>query len=885
MNKKSYVKHSGDPTQHRFFMSIKTKMLISFGLMFTTMLIIVELVSIYGIPFTNFDGEKKEHQSNVFRSLNLIADLKKERLLRWMEERRDDTKVICESSLLRSQVANLSLFISEKMKSGIQGAALWDMVRKKKVYQDLAQHLNLVKTTYGVYDTIQIADVQSGKIIFSTRSKELGIDIYWEKFFTDTLRQSFREVTDIYRDSQSDKFNLIISSTLNRNDDDKTLAVLIMYINPDDFITPMLSTGRGLTHTDEAFLVDSDGTILMPLKSPLGDGTIARPLEYKIKSHPAVLAAGGSEGIIATSDYRGIPVLAAYRHIRVTSEMGWGMVVKRDEEEVLAPLQTNLHYFFYIGLISIFIVLGLTSVIAGRISSPIRYLSQKAKEVKDGNLNVQTEITSSDEAAILATTFNAMISRIRNWNRDLREQVTARTADLNRTNETLKTEISERKQAEERIKHMAFHDCLTSLPNRVLFDDRVTLAIAHAHRNKEMLAVLFLDLDRFKIINDTLGHAEGDRLLQNISDKLKNSIRVDDTIARFGGDEFNLLLPGINHVEDVKTVLNKILNAFNQPYIISGQEFYITISIGVAIFPNDGLDVETLLKNADAAMYRVKEEGKNNYQFYNTDLQIKTYRKMIMENDLHRALEGREFKVFYQPQVDIDSGQIVGVEALLRWQHPDQGLILPEEFLQLAEDTRLIVSIDKLVLHTVCLQNKVWQDTGFQNSCVAVNLSSHTFQEQDLVEMVTSILEKTGLDPHFLMLEITESVAMQNLETIVQKIEKLCDLGIQIAIDDFGTGFSSLYYLKKFPINKLKISQHFVRDIVRDQNDKAIVSLVIDLAQSLKFKVIAEGVEAIEQLSFLKQRKCDEMQGFLFSKAIPADEYEELLIQKKGLYN
>ncbi|MDR4504228.1 MAG: EAL domain-containing protein [Candidatus Scalindua sp.] len=866
-------------------MSIKSKMLISFGLMFTTLLIIVEFVSIYGIPFTDFDGRKKEQQSEVFRSLNLIADLKKERLLRWMEERRDDTKVICESNLLQSQVADLTHTISENSKTGMKGPELWSAVRGEKRYQDLFQHLNLVKTTYGVYENIKIADVQSGKIISSTRTEDLGSDIYRENFFTDSLCQRFREVMNIYKDPLSDKFNLIISSTMNRNDDDKVLAVLIMCINADDFIMPMLRTGGGLSDTDEVFLVDSDGKLLMPLKSPLGDGTIARPLEHRIKSRSAILAAGGSEGIIAADDYRGRPVLAAYRHIRITSEMGWGMVIKRDQAEVMAPLQTNLHYFFYIGLISIFVVLALTSVIAGRISAPIRHLSKTAKEVKDGNLNVQTKITTSDEAAILATTFNAMIRQIRNWNKVLRVQVTARTADLKRTNETLRAEISERRQAEEKIKHMAFHDCLTTLPNRVLFNDRLTLALAHAHRNNEMLAVLFLDLDRFKIINDTLGHAEGDRLLQNISGKLKNCIRVDDTIARFGGDEFNLLLPGINQVGDVKTVLNKILKIFNQPCIIGGQKFYITVSIGVAIFPNDGRDVDTLLKNADAAMYRVKEEGKNGYRFYNTAIHIKSNKKMIMENDLCRALECREFRVYYQPQVNIDTGRIVGVEALLRWQHPDQGLILPEEFLYLAEDTRLIVSIDKLVLHTVCLQNKIWHDTGFQDSRVAVNLSSHTFQEEDLVGIVTSILEKTGLDPHFLMLEITESVAMQNLETIIRKFEKLCSLGIQIAIDDFGTGYSSLYYLKKFPITKLKISQHFVRDIVRDQSDKAIVSLVIDLAQSLKFKVIAEGVEAIEQLSFLKQRKCDEMQGFLFSKPVPADEFAELLIQKKGLYN
>ncbi len=444
-------------------------------------------------------------------------------------------------------------------------------------------------------------------------------------------------------------------------------------------------------------------------------------------------------------------------------------------------------------------------------------------------------------------------------------------------------DITERKQIEEKIKHMAFHDALTFLPNRILFHDRLTLVLAHAHRNKEMFAVLFLDLDRFKDINDTLGHTMGDQLLRDVANRLKGCIREEDTIARFAGDEFTLLLLGITEAEHVRNIAQKILDAVKQPLMLGGHELSITTSIGIAIYPGNGEDVETLLKNADTAMYHAKEQGRNNYQFYTETMHDKSFEKMMLESSIRRALDREEFVVYYQPLVNISTGKIASMEALVRWLHPELGLILPEEFLALSENTRLIVFIDELVLYTVCVQSRVWQDAGFQPMCVAVNLSAHTFQQPNLVETITSVLQKTDLDPHFLCLEITESIAMQDIETTIQKLNKLSDLGIQIAIDDFGTGFSSLYYLKKFPVNKLKISQHFVSGIVADQNDKVIVESVIALARTLKFKVVAEGVETEEQLIFLKQQQCDEMQGYLFCKPLPAESFGKMLVQGKHL--
>ncbi|HHT9110026.1 MAG TPA: EAL domain-containing protein [Candidatus Brocadiaceae bacterium] len=446
-------------------------------------------------------------------------------------------------------------------------------------------------------------------------------------------------------------------------------------------------------------------------------------------------------------------------------------------------------------------------------------------------------------------------------------------------------DITERKRAEDEIRYVAHHDALTDLPNRILFNDRLTLALAHAHRNKELMAVMFLDLDRFKMINDTLGHTAGDQLLREVAHKLRKCVREDDTIARLGGDEFSLLLPGITHIEHITQITEKILNVFVKPWNICGYELYITASIGIALYPYDGESVEILLKNADIAMYHAKEQGRNNYQFYNPAMHTKYFEKMLMENAMRRALECKDFVVHYQPQINIVDGMIVGIEALVRWQHPEKGLILPDDFLVLAEDTRLIVSIDELVLNTVCEQIKTWQDTGFKPTCVAVNLSAHTFQQRNLVEMITSVLKEADIKPHLLGLEITEGIAMKDMETTIHKLSRLNKMGIKIAIDDFGTGFSSLTYLKKFPISKIKICKNFVHGIVNDEKDRVIVASIIALARGLKFRVIAEGVETESQLNYLRNMKCDEVQGRFFCEPLSPDAFEKIMMQDRVCVN
>ncbi|MEO6324224.1 MAG: EAL domain-containing protein, partial [Thermoanaerobaculia bacterium] len=440
-------------------------------------------------------------------------------------------------------------------------------------------------------------------------------------------------------------------------------------------------------------------------------------------------------------------------------------------------------------------------------------------------------------------------------------------------------DITDRKRAEEQIEFHAFHDALTGLPNRVLLKDRLRLALFHAHREKRILAVMFLDLDHFKVINDTLGHSAGDLLLQSVAERLQACVREDDTVARLGGDEFVLLLPNIRGVEDAARLAESILATLQQPFQIAAQELYVSASIGIGIFPNDGNDVETLFKNADAAMYRAKELGRNGYHLSTPHIERIAKDRLALETRLHKVLANQELIVHYQPQIEIQSGRIVGMEALLRWQHPERGLILPGEFISVAEEIGMILPIGEWVLRTACERARSWQVRGEGPTRVAVNLSVRQFRQGGLLKTVESVLAETGLSPELLELEITESIAMQNFEITVPILRRLSDMGVAITIDDFGTGYSSLSYLKLLPIHRLKIDQSFIAGIGQAERDVAIVRAIIGMAHSLGLRVIAEGVETREQLSILRALECDEFQGYLLSRAVPDEDLESLVEQ------
>jgi diguanylate cyclase (GGDEF)-like protein len=431
--------------------------------------------------------------------------------------------------------------------------------------------------------------------------------------------------------------------------------------------------------------------------------------------------------------------------------------------------------------------------------------------------------------------------------------------------------------AQETLRRQATRDPLTKLPNRLLFGDRLAHSLSVAGRRGEMVAVVFLDLDHFKSVNDTLGHSTGDALLNSVAKRLTCSLRDVDTIARMGGDEFTILVTGLTAPQQAEVVAERILQVFSKPFDVDGQEIFATPSIGVSLYPSDGTDAETLVKNADMAMYRAKESGRNNYHIYAQDSRYATAERITLGSRLHRAVEQKEFILHYQPRLDIKTGRMLGMEALVRWQNPDIGMVLPAEFIPFAEDIGLIVPIGELVLHEACTQNKAWQDAGLLPMQVAVNVSARQFHQGDILNTVRKALDETGLVPSCLELELTESTLMKDAESTVGILNELKSMGVGLSIDDFGTGYSSLSYLKRFPIDAVKIDQSFVRDITASPDDAAIAGAVIAMAHSMKLNVVAEGVETLEQLEFLRAIGCDEVQGYFVSQPVAASQFEVLL--------
>jgi diguanylate cyclase (GGDEF)-like protein/PAS domain S-box-containing protein len=436
----------------------------------------------------------------------------------------------------------------------------------------------------------------------------------------------------------------------------------------------------------------------------------------------------------------------------------------------------------------------------------------------------------------------------------------------------------ERKRAEDRIRFMANHDALTGLPNRALLNDRLSQALLYAQRYDRWVTVAFVDLDNFKNINDSLGHNAGDELLKAVAKRMVACLRATDTVVRIGGDEFVILLfDQPKSAEIISATVRKIAAAIAEPICLEGHDLRVTSSFGVANYPDDGTDAEALLASADAAMYRAKEMGRDNFQFYTPELNARVHEKFLLQEELRRAVARREFALVYQPQVDLRTGRVFAVEALIRWKHPTLGLLSPIKFIPMAEETGLIVPIGDWVLHEACRQNKAWQDAGLPSMTVCVNVSARQFRDKSLISRVVSALRDSGLEAKYLELEMTESMIMLDVELAVATMKGLQELGVHLSIDDFGTGYSSLSALKNFPVSRLKIDKTFINDVTTNENDTAVASAVISLGQKLNLRVIAEGVETDDQLAFLRANNCDEMQGYHFSRPIPAQEIEELL--------
>ncbi|MBV8636427.1 MAG: EAL domain-containing protein, partial [Burkholderiaceae bacterium] len=438
-------------------------------------------------------------------------------------------------------------------------------------------------------------------------------------------------------------------------------------------------------------------------------------------------------------------------------------------------------------------------------------------------------------------------------------------------------DISERKRLETKVRYQATHDALTGLSNRTLLHDRLNQAIAQATREDREIWVIFADLDRFKMVNDSLGHKAGDAFLLAVAERLQAIVREADTVARLGGDEFVLILPETSDSRMSVGTVQRIMQTISQSITVEGKEFSLNCSIGVSVFPNDGESAELLIERADMAMYRAKETGRNNFQFFTAEMNERLIERMRIEEALRDAVERGEFELFYQPQLDLSSGRVIGVEALIRWRHPEMGLVSPARFIPLAEETGLIVPIGHWVLESACTQAMAWERAGLGGLRIAVNLSTRQFAQPDLVQSIAAALRDSGLAPGRLEIELTEGLVMSDVENAIETLHELKRLGVQLAIDDFGTGYSSLSYLRRFPIDVLKIDQSFVRDITASSGEATIVHTIIAMAHNLNLRVIAEGVETREQLAYLRKHECDEMQGYYFSRPLPAAEVEHLL--------
>lgn len=462
-------------------------------------------------------------------------------------------------------------------------------------------------------------------------------------------------------------------------------------------------------------------------------------------------------------------------------------------------------------------------------------------------------------------------------------QMVMNQLELRLSTQLIKTEVSRRKSAEEKTKHLTYHDRLTGLPNRMLLLDRLTMMIVQSRRLNSAFAVLVLDLDRFKVVNDSLGHHIGDQILLGVAERLSDTVRAIDTVARLGGDEFVILLPDVQNNDQVEQIADRIFVAMKPPFQIDGHEFFVTTSIGASVYPLDGEDADTLIKNAEIALYRVKNAGRNACHLFTPLMNPRALEQLSLETSLHKALANNEFQVYYQPKVALATGKIVGMEALVRWNSPERGMVSPADFIPLAEETGLIVPIGQWVLETACRQTRRWHRMGFHTLQVAVNLSLRQFQQPDLVPYISQTLRKTDLEPRFLDLEITESVAMDSIDSKIAIMNDLKALGIKISLDDFGTGFSSLSYLRRLPIDVLKVDQSFVRTSMVEERDAAIVRAIILMAHSLNLQVIAEGVETWDQFDFLQEQECDSLQGYLFSKPVAAEEFTTLLTEGKSL--
>jgi diguanylate cyclase (GGDEF)-like protein/PAS domain S-box-containing protein len=852
------------------------------------------------------------------KKISAIAKLKEYSISSYYQERIGDAKILSKTQWI----------IAKFKEKELNGTKKGTLLQEKFLNQ-----ISLITNNKNL-DQILLVDNQ-GNMIFPQNSNQLPIS---NKLREQIINGFFKEdkvyLYDFHKNNHSEKIYLALIKPVYDTDSSR-LGIFIMRIDPEVFLYPFLREWPIASNSSETLLVRKEGNDVLFLNNLRFKENSALELRHSLDETtlPAVKAVQGSIGIVEGRDYRDIEVVADVRPIRGTP---WFMITRMDRSDIYSPLKKQLwltialaitlniilcfafiffrhktRLTFYKNQHETALQLKIYSKIFSQNSEGIIVCDAQGKIILAND--AFTKITGYERSEAIGKTpkilssnthdksfYEKMWSEIKTkgiWqgeitnrrkNGDLYpEWLTINTLDMEDSNSPPLTigifrDISQYKKSEQDILHLAYYDSLTSLPNRTLLKDRINQLIKNASRNKKSWAILFLDLDRFKLLNDSLGHRIGDLMLVEVAKRLLLALRDEDTACRFGGDEFVILIPDSNEI-GATNVAKKILDIFSQPFQLDDTELSISASVGVAIYPTDGSSGEELLQAADTAMYRAKDSGRNNYKFYTPELYARSLRRLEIDSAIRGAIHRQEFELYYQPQFEISSGNIIGCEALLRWHHPKLGSISPAEFIPIAEDNGQILSIDNWVIKTAARQISRWKAAGSVDIPVAINLSAVQFHHKNLISTLKSTLNIYDLPARYLELEITEGLMMEDVKSAVHTIDSLNKLGFAISVDDFGTGYSSLAYLKRFKISTLKIDQSFIHDIATDSEYASIVKMIIGLSDSLGVNTIAEGVETEIQRSLLKEFGCKQVQGFYYSKPLPAKEFEEYVAKyQKG---
>ncbi len=836
--------------KHSLLNSLSSKIFVSFALLFSLSLFFIIMIEMYGIPNTSVKGYIKKNQTSALQQLNLIADLEKGRLVGWLHERKTLAKVLAENTFLHHGMQDL---LANGMINNTQSSHEQSHIRA---------HLSQIIATHRIYESIAIVNIDSSMILLSTETSTEGQLLKQEKALAALSKLGINENIALIKNTQTQFFDLLIVRKFEAIS--AANLMIVLRIDTDKIILPLLEIGNMLGQTGDIVIVDNQGQVLFALNHQLADGS------YAPTQHIAHTAATGEEGFSLGKDYRNIEVMSAYRHIRITPESAWGLVVKQDYAEIKAPLQKAIYIALFSACLMLFIALLMIYLLTKRLTYPLKMLNNTIKRVQKGCLSERATVYSHDDIGRIGLAFNDMLEEVESQQQQLNQQVKQQHHTI--------------KHSEERIHELAFYDSLTQLPNRTLLIDRLDKSIARAKRNDSFIPILLLNIDNFKSINESVNHHAGDQLLQNIALKLSEVVRNEDSVAHVSGDEFVVLLDDLETkrgaaIKNAESIALKIQHEMSKSLIIQEQEITITISVGIVLFPDDGQTSVDLLKSVDIALYRAKALGRENIQFFAPEMKLIAEQRLAIETGLRHALDNQEFELLYQPQVNVNSGEIIGAEALIRWNHPVEGVVSPIKFIPIAEETHLIIPIGTWVLQSVCQQIKQWENEGYFTAnlkTLAANVSAIQFQQDNFVELVSQTVQATGITPSHLEIELTESLFMGDYEKTRTKLNDLKTLGICLTIDDFGTGYSSLSYLKIFPLDVLKIDRSFVMDIVTDPNDAVIVHAIAVMAKALKLTVLAEGVETEQQLNFIQEVGCEVYQGYLYSKPVSSQKITEL---------